>query len=216
MKSVFRLDLVGQKFNRLEVMKKGHRDGRGRIFWLCRCDCGTEIEVRGENLQTGKTKSCGCYSVEQTVLRTTTHGLARHPLYMTWKGICARCSEPSDVGWENYGGRGIENRFQSLADFIAWNDSLPLEKAYRRGLQIDRKENDGHYEPNNCHWVAPKRNARNRRDTRRVVYEGECLSLSDVFDRAVAAGKIPENLNYDAFSQRVRRGASVERAMRGG
>lgn len=54
-------DIVGQKFNRLTVIKKlDKRDKAGSVIWLCRCDCGNEIEVSGSHLRRGHTKSCGC------------------------------------------------------------------------------------------------------------------------------------------------------------
>lgn len=52
-------DLTGRRFGDLEVLScAGRRDGQR--FWLCRCDCGKELEVRQSNLLSGHTKSCGC------------------------------------------------------------------------------------------------------------------------------------------------------------
>jgi len=63
-----RLDLVGQKFGRLTVVKFSHvRDSR--TYWLCKCDCGTEVIVLGGSLRSGRTKSCGCYRKEKTIER---------------------------------------------------------------------------------------------------------------------------------------------------
>lgn len=57
------IDITGQKFGRLTVIKqiKGTRP----VKWLCKCDCGNEVEVDGRNLRTEKTFSCGCYGQEQ-------------------------------------------------------------------------------------------------------------------------------------------------------
>ena len=57
------IDITGQKFGRLTVIKqiKGTRP----VKWLCKCDCGNEVEVVGKNLRTEKTFSCGCYNQEQ-------------------------------------------------------------------------------------------------------------------------------------------------------
>lgn len=59
-----RIDLTGQRYGRLIVLKEVEKEGRGRHF-LCRCDCGNEKVIRMNQLRTGKTKSCGCYNKER-------------------------------------------------------------------------------------------------------------------------------------------------------
>ena len=58
------IDLTGQKFNKLTVIKRAEDyvrlDGQHIIQWLCECDCGGHKIVRGSNLKTGNVKSCGC------------------------------------------------------------------------------------------------------------------------------------------------------------
>lgn len=65
-------DLTGQKFGRLVVLKRVEdyisTGGRRRIIYLCRCDCGNKITVRGDNLKNGHTKSCGCLNNEVITL----------------------------------------------------------------------------------------------------------------------------------------------------
>lgn len=59
-----KLNLVGQKFNRLTVTSKGKTEKR-RVFWNCLCDCGNTKEVRGDSLKAGSVKSCGCLKEER-------------------------------------------------------------------------------------------------------------------------------------------------------
>lgn len=55
------IDLTGQRFGRLTVIKRIENDKNNNIRWLCKCDCdGNEKEYLGNNLKYGKTKSCGC------------------------------------------------------------------------------------------------------------------------------------------------------------
>ena len=58
------IDLTGQKFGKLTVIKRGDdyvRPNKERtVMWLCKCDCGNEVVTRGEHLRKGLTKSCGC------------------------------------------------------------------------------------------------------------------------------------------------------------
>lgn len=56
-----RLDLTGHRFGRLVVLARAGRDRHGSMRWRCKCDCGREITVRGQNLRSGNTRSCGCY-----------------------------------------------------------------------------------------------------------------------------------------------------------
>jgi hypothetical protein len=58
------IDLTGQKFGRLIVIKKVDSNMWHHPRWLCRCDCGKEKIMQGANLRNGKTKSCGCLHKE--------------------------------------------------------------------------------------------------------------------------------------------------------
>ena len=64
-------DLTGQRFGRLTVIKRTDnyilKNGRHKVMWLCRCDCGTIKIIRGESLKQGDTLSCGCYNKEQSM-----------------------------------------------------------------------------------------------------------------------------------------------------
>jgi hypothetical protein len=126
--------------------------------------CTTEIE---RNLGSGKRdSSCGCY----TYAARTTHGLSRgdggktHPLYDLWRAIHKRCYSPQYKCAYRYGGRGIKvcDEWHNSETFIAW----ALVNGWRQGLQIDRRNNDGDYEPSNCHFVTSAENNRNQSTTK--------------------------------------------------
>jgi hypothetical protein len=59
------INLVGQKFNRLNVIKRADKDKWGNATWLCKCECGTEKVIAGNDLINGNTKSCGCLRNER-------------------------------------------------------------------------------------------------------------------------------------------------------
>lgn len=53
------IDLVGQKFGKLTVIKRTNNIGTN-VAWLCQCDCGNTTIVQSNNLRSGHTISCGC------------------------------------------------------------------------------------------------------------------------------------------------------------
>lgn len=56
-------DLTGQVFGRLTVINRVP-NRNNKVFWHCKCECGKEIDARGDQLKNGRAKSCGCYSKE--------------------------------------------------------------------------------------------------------------------------------------------------------
>ena len=72
------------------------------------------------------------------------------------------CYNPKKRGYHNWGGRGIivcEEWLKSFKNFYEWS----LENGYANNLSIDRINNDGNYEPNNCRWVTHKQQCNNTR-----------------------------------------------------
>ena len=155
-------NIIGQKFGMLTVLSRATNNPNGQARYLCRCDCGNEkIVPRSTLYHKTRLPSCGCYGLKVGAERFTTHGLSKSPIYRIWLGMKARCYNPNTTAYKNYGGRGI---------FVCdrWKDSFEnfhndMIGTYRPGLQLDRIDNDGPYSPENCHWVTPEKNSRNRR-----------------------------------------------------
>mgnify|MGYP007128596402 CR=1 FL=1 len=147
------------------------------------CDCGNECEVPATRVKSGKTKSCGCLGIKNLELgRQSTHGLHAHHLNYIWVGMKQRCYNKSNEAYKNYGGRGItvcDEWRNSLKSFYDWC----MANGYSPELQLDRKENNGNYEPSNCRFVTAKINSNNRRDTRMVILDGEEIALSLACDK---------------------------------
>lgn len=199
------MDMTGHKCGRLTVVARAANNKAGRAMWHCRCECGVTVVVWGAALRNGTTRSCGCLNREATAKATTTHGGARlsghEPLYRVWRSMKRCCRAPVGTDdWRRYAGRGIHvcDRWADYANFR--DDMLPT---WRRGLTIDRIDNDGNYEPSNCRWATKKVQARNRRTNFYISYNGETktvaqwaedtgIPVSRIYQRIVKLGWPPE------------------------
>lgn len=161
-----RKNVIGDRYGLLTVIADAEdrirRRGDKRRVQVCKCDCGTEVKVSLESLRAGHIISCNCEKVRLFVERKTTHGLSRHGLHGVWRDMKSRCLNHKSVGFEYYGGRGITvcsewvTSFKSFYDFAINNGWVP-------GLEIDRVDNDGNYEPGNCRFVTRQVNQCNAR-----------------------------------------------------
>lgn len=198
-----KLYLTGQRFNRFLVLREAGKDKHGATFWTCQCDCGELRDVRTTHLRLGVSKSCGCLQREVAAQGKRKHGLHNNALYDVWNGMLRRTTNPDDPGYKNYGGRGIEvcTRWESVGNFIA-----DMGPSYRKGLTIDRINNDGNYEPDNCRWTTRVVQQRNRTNTLRLTYLGRTLPLAEWADVC--------EIQYSTLHKRVMvYGWSTERAL---
>lgn len=167
-----RIDLVGQKFGRLTVIGPSERYGHV----TCRCECGAEIVTRSRAVTSGNTRSCGCWNRDVKVERLKTHGLHHSPEYAVWAAMLQRCNNPKSKSYKDYGGRGIKvcERWQSFENFYADMGPRP------DGRSIDRINNDGSYEPENCRWATRVEQQNNRSANIVVTYGGQEMTIAQV------------------------------------
>ena len=86
-------------------------------------------------------------------------------LYKVWQGMKTRCYNPNFIYYCNYGGRGIMICDEWKNDFSKFYE-LAINNGYKEGLTIDRINNDGNYEPDNCRWITRAEQNRNQRKTK--------------------------------------------------
>lgn len=158
--------LAGDRFARLTVICETElRSGlaRGRRY-LCICDCGKYIVARGNCLKTNNTKSCGCLSSEHAYAvgkANKKHGLAdKHPLWNVWIGMKARCYNKNNPRFDRYGGRGITICERWNSSFVEFANDMGERPSKKHS--INRINNDGNYEPENCEWATAKEQCKNR------------------------------------------------------
>lgn len=102
----------------------------------------------------------------------------RRKIYTAWKNIKMRCYDPKIPGYKNYGARGIkmcDEWFNNFEAFYEWS----LANGCEPGLTIDRIDNDGNYEPDNCRWVTQTVNANNRGDCVKLTHNGKTQTLAE-------------------------------------
>lgn len=173
-----RLNVVGQKFGRLEVVEFVGRKNNSSWF-RCVCECGGETTTTSNNLMRGHTVSCGCVNIEKFIERSFKHGISgEHPLFISWIGMRNRCSYKKHNRYKHYGGKGIKVCDEWKDDFKAFYD-WALENGWQEGLSIERKENELDYCPSNCKFATIQEQSRNRTSNVNLTYNGETKCVTD-------------------------------------
>lgn len=197
--------LAGLRFGRLLALEPVYVP---QLRWRCRCDCGTLRDVCTQSLTDGRTQSCGCLHREITSTRTLKHGESKtgpkgeSVEYRLWGGMINRCTNPNDHLYEFYGARGIKvcARWRVFEDFLADVGRRP-----GKNLTLDREDNEKGYEPGNVKWATRKEQARNRRSTCWVEWEGRRVKLIELAElKGVPIAKV---------RNRLRKGMSLARAL---
>jgi hypothetical protein len=118
-----------------------------------------------------------------------------------WRLMIRRCESPKDTSFKDYGGRGIKicERWHNFDNFYADMGVQPV------GMQIDRIDNNGNYEPGNVRWVTPPQQTRNKRNNVNLTFAGRTMCMQDW---AAEVGISPPTL-----LTRLQRGWSVEQAL---
>lgn len=153
-------DLTDNTYGRLLVISPADKLN-GKIMFNCRCSCGNTLIVTSGNLKNGHTQSCGCYMADLT----TTHGLSNTLSYAVWSSMKARCDNPNNPYYKNYGGRGITvcDRWNKFENF--YDDMCPRPE----GMTLERIDNDKGYGPDNCKWVTLFEQQCNKRTNRKII-----------------------------------------------
>lgn len=163
-----KFDLTGKTFGQLTVVELV--GSIGNRIWRCLCECGTERLVPTGNLKFGNTTSCGCARTK----KIKKHGMNRTKIYAVWSEMKARCDNPKNHAYANYGGRGItyDPRWSDFVVFYEEMGNPPF------GGTLEREDNEGGYCKLNCRWATRKEQCNNKRSNRMMTAFGKTQSVA--------------------------------------
>lgn len=162
-----------------ELPKPGARYGRWTVLdstrsgIRCQCACGQVAEVHVSNLRSGKSTRCRqCARKKAAETRCVwSRVFAKRTDRRRWQNriaaAIARCTDPQNAQWKNYGGRGITVHPAWVEDRLAFASYIKgLPGWDDRSLELDRIDSERGYEPGNLRMATRSQQARNTRSYR--------------------------------------------------
>lgn len=170
------------------------------------CACGNYTVVPSYRLRHGGVTSCGCHQHDRNFCSKKAKNNPR--LYRVYQSIRTRCYNPNNQNYYLYGGRGIKLCSEWLAfyNFCDW----ALANGYNENAEfgkctIDRIDPDKDYSPSNCRWVSMREQNNNRRNNRKITYNG--------ITRTAAEWARETGIKSGLICQRIDNGWAVEEAL---
>jgi hypothetical protein len=173
--------LMGMRFGSLTISSpirrrktsSDRRRGTVRFLDVTCLSCGDTYEIYLDNLLFGKTTTCRCQTGRKWAGdKITQKAIERY------SAMDQRCNNPLNGDYFKYGARGIKLLI-SKKDFIEWFVAESKKVVHLRRYDIDRIDNNGHYELSNIRLVSPAENSRNKRTSHFVDYKGQKIAVCD-------------------------------------
>lgn len=168
-----KIEMVGKQFGSLEVITF-FDSVKHHARWVCKClECKEESIAFGHHLRSGHRTRCTRCQHGRPI-----HGKEGTQVYRAWTNMKQRCLDSTNPSFKNYGGRGIKI-FPSWLKFECFFADMGDPPSSKHTLE--RKENDGNYEPENCEWATREKQALNKRNSFPPVFvNGEPMSCKAV------------------------------------
>ena len=171
-----------------EVGRRPRSSGKTLVVVKARCvTCGNMQEMLRQNvLKSNRSNQQHC----SACFSDTFHRLTKTRIWRIWRGLKVRTEDTND---KNYGGRGITlcSEWRSFSKFYE-----DMSKGYSDDLTIERIDVNKPYCKENCRWATNMEQQSNKRNNRKVQYQGETLHLAEVCRRSgVSKMKLLMRLN---------------------
>lgn len=192
--------LIGQKENLLTAIdiitpSNPVKPNQKRCIVKCKCDCGNITYLYPYQFKSMSIKSCGC--LKHATPYNATHKLSKENIYHIWETIRLKCTSHKNQKYYLYGARGIKICDEWFNDYISFRN-WSLANGYKKGLTIDRINNNGNYEPSNCRWTTHKIQQNNTRRNIYITYNNKTQTLKQWCEEL--------NLNYKTINNRIKLG----------
>ena len=201
------VNLIGKRFGRLVVIGRVENDKYNKIRYLCKCDCGEEKTILRNSLVSKRTVSCGCLQKERAKSVNAKHNHTRSPIYSVWQNMIQRCNNYRNKQYKDYDKRKIKVCYRwsnkntnGFENFLKDMGYPPTNKH-----QIDRIDNNKGYYKENCRWVLPKINCRNKRNNHTLKYNNKEQCITDWSETT--------GINKKTIKSRIERGWSPEKTL---
>lgn len=192
------IDLTGQTFGKLMVIRKSSKTGNGKYpvtHWECKCECGKIKAIAANALRGGVTISCGCATRFKPK-----HNMCLSKEYCSWTGMKKRALG-KEKRYSQYVNKGIDPLWIDSFE-VFFKDMGPSPSPHHT---IERKDNSKGYFKWNCIWATSKEQNRNYSLNRVIEYMGISLCVTDWAEKL----NIPRHLIY----QRLNRGWSIDKTL---
>jgi hypothetical protein len=166
-------DLSNQTFGYLTVLGFAGTVNKRR-HWFCKCSCGQICAIATSHLLSGDNKSCGCFRREFAKQQFTKHGKRKTVEYRSYCSAKTRCQNPNGKNYNDYGGRGIEFRFDSFEEFLIEIGNRPSNRH-----SLDRIDVNGHYEKGNIRWATRGEQGSNKRNNILITANGVTQHIAE-------------------------------------
>lgn len=176
------LSLEGHKYGTLHVVARHpENDAKGQTRWKCLCKleyggCGNTKVIIGADLRSGNTISCGCVGKENRRKSLFKHGLTDSHEHHIWVKMVQRCHNEKNPAYPDYGGRGITVCERWKENFAAFYEDMGPRPSLEH--TVERKDSDGSYCKDNCHWATRLEQGNNTRRNVYYEFDGERKTLS--------------------------------------
>ena len=194
-------DLRDKRFGKLIAKEPIGSNNHRELQWKCLCDCGNTHITTSNLLRKGITTQCRACSIKQIGEKNKKHEVVSKRLYCCYTNIKTRCTNKKQDTYNRYINRGIDMCKEWKESYLSFQE-WAIKNGYSDNLTIDRIDNNGNYEPNNCRWVDRKVQSNNRKTNKILEYKEEKDTLSNWSNRL----KIP----YHYIQYRVKKGLTLE------